>query len=161
MVFIADKYWMHMMGAHSTSYPTCLICMVEIHNKLEQLLFTHISCVTEYNNPYELQSWLWNMKYYMEKYGFSSLWPSDIIWRQGSLQRRHYGHDSVSNHQPHDCLLNRLFRRRSKKTSTLRVTGLCAANSPVTGEFPAQMASYVENASIWWRHHDLGQHWLR
>ena len=32
---------------------------------------------------------------------------------------------SVSNHQPHDCLLNRLFRRKSKKTSKLRVTGLC------------------------------------
>ena len=27
----------------------------------------------------------------------------------------HNGRDSVSNHQPHDCLLNRLFRRRSKK----------------------------------------------
>ena len=23
-----------------------------------------------------------------------------------------------------------------------------------TGEFPAQRASYVENVSIWWRHHD-------
>ena len=33
------------------------------------------------------------------------------------------------------------------------VTGLCAGNSPVTGEFPAQMASNVENGSIWWRHH--------
>ena len=41
--------------------------------------------------------------------------------------------------------LNRLFRRRSKKTSKLRVTGLCAGNSPVTGEFPAQMASNEEN----------------
>ena len=40
------------------------------------------------------------------------------------------------DHQPHDCLLNRLFRRRSNKTSKLRVTGLCAENSPVTGEFP-------------------------
>ena len=50
-------------------------------------------------------------------------------------------------------LLKRLFRRRSKKTSKLRVTGLCVVNSPVTGEFPAQMASYVENVSIWWRHH--------
>ena len=29
-------------------------------------------------------------------------------------------------------------RRRSKKKSKLRVTGLCAGNSPVTGEFPAQ-----------------------
>ena len=44
----------------------------------------------------------------------------------------------VSNHQPHDCLHNRLFRRRSKKISKLCVTGLCAGNSPVTGEFPAQ-----------------------
>ena len=47
----------------------------------------------------------------------------------------------------------RLFRRRSKKTSKLRVTGLCAGNSPVTGEFTAEMASNAENVSIWWRHH--------
>ena len=52
------------------------------------------------------------------------------------------------NHQPHDCLLNRLFRRRSKKTSKPRVTGLCVGNSPVTGEFPAQMACNAENVSI-------------
>ena len=70
-----------------------------------------------------------------------------------SLQWRHNGRDSVSNHKPNDCLLNRLFRRRSKKTSKFRVTGLCARNSPGTGEFPAQMASYAENVSIWWRHH--------
>ena len=49
-----------------------------------------------------------------------------------SLLWRHNGRDGVSNHQPHDCLLNRLFRRRSKKTSKLRVTGLCAGNSPVS-----------------------------
>ena len=60
---------------------------------------------------------------------------------------------ACSNHQPHDCLLNRLFRRKSKKTSKLRVTGLCVGNSPVTDEFPAQMASNAENVSIWWRHH--------
>ena len=36
----------------------------------------------------------------------------------------------------------------------LRVTGLCAGNSPVTGEFPSQMASNAENVSISWRHHD-------
>ena len=69
------------------------------------------------------------------------------------LRWRHNGRNSVSNHQPHDCLLNRLFRRRSKKTSKLRVTGLCVGNSPGTGEFPAQMASNAENVSIWWRHH--------
>ena len=65
-----------------------------------------------------------------------------------TLRWRHNGRDNVSNHQTHDCLLNRLFRRRSKKTSKLRVTGLCAWNSPVTGEFSAQMASNVENVSI-------------
>ena len=73
--------------------------------------------------------------------------------REVALRWRHNERDSVSNHQPHDCLLNRLFRRRSKKTSKLRVTGLCARNSPGTGEFPAQMASYAENVLIWWRHH--------
>ena len=72
-----------------------------------------------------------------------------------TLQWRHNEHDGVSNYQPHDCWLNCLFRRRSKKISKLRVTGLCAGNSPVTGEFPAQMASNAENVSIWWRHYDL------
>ena len=91
-----------------------------------------------------------------------------IIWSaMGTstvLRWRHNGRDSVSNHQPHDCLLNHLFRLRSKKTSKLRVTGLCVGNSPGTGEFPAQMASYAENVPIWWRHHVLGnlhvQEWL-
>ena len=86
-------------------------------------------------------------------------WPH-IHWvislgvdESASLRWRHNGRDSVSNHQPHDCLLNRLCRRRSKKTSKLRVTALCSGNSPGTGEFPAQMASNAENVSIWWRHH--------
>ena len=48
---------------------------------------------------------------------------SSLHWRRND----HYG---VSNNQPHGCLLNRLFRRRSKKTSKLRVTGLCVGNSP-------------------------------
>ena len=39
-------------------------------------------------------------------------------------------------------------------TSKPRVTGLCVGNSPVTGEFPAQMASNAENISIWWRNHE-------
>ena len=47
-----------------------------------------------------------------------------------TLRWRHNGCDSVSNHQPQHCLLNRLFRRRSKKTAKLRVTGFCAGNSP-------------------------------
>ena len=67
--------------------------------------------------------------------------PHILLWR-------HNGCDGVSNHQPHDCLLNRLFRPRSKKTSNLRITGLCAGNSPVIDEFPTQMASNVEMFSF-------------
>ena len=44
-------------------------------------------------------------------------------------------------------------RHRSKKTSKLRVTGLCEGNSPVAGEFPAKRARNAENVPIWWRHH--------
>ena len=40
-----------------------------------------------------------------------------------------------------------------RKTSKLRITGLCVGDSPGTGEFPAQMASNAESISIWWRHH--------
>ena len=61
-----------------------------------------------------------------------------------SLQWRHIERDGVSNHPSLDCLLNRLFRCTSKKTSRLRITGLCEGNSPVTGEFPAQRASSAE-----------------
>ena len=46
-------------------------------------------------------------------------------------------------------------RRRPKKTLKLRVTGLCARNSPLTGQFAAQMTSNAENVSIWWRHHGV------
>ena len=70
-----------------------------------------------------------------------------------SLLWRHNERDGVSNHRSHDCLLNRLFRRRSKRTLKLRVTDLWAGNSPVTGEFPAHRACNAGNVSIWWRHH--------
>ena len=53
---------------------------------------------------------------------------SNIQLTKSTLQWRHNEHDDVSNHQPYDCLLKRLFRRRSKKTSKLRVTGLCEGN---------------------------------
>ena len=60
------------------------------------------------------------------------------------LQWRHNERDGVSNHRRLGCLLNHLFRRRLKKTSKLRVTGLYEGNSPVTGEFPTQRASDAE-----------------
>ena len=86
------------------------------------------------------------------------LFPVCYSWGHGwnqaiPLRCRHNERDGVSNHQPHHCLLNCWFRRRSKKTANLRVTGLCVGNSPVTGEFSAQKAGNAENVSIWWRHH--------
>ena len=70
-----------------------------------------------------------------------------------SLRWRHHRRDSVSSHQPHDCLLNRLFRRRSKKTSKLRVTGLLRGihRGPVNS--PQKWPVTRQNVSIWWRHH--------
>ena len=79
------------------------------------------------------------------------LWPGDVP----TLQWCHNGFDGVLNHQPHNGLLKHLFRRRSKKTSKLCATGLWVWNSPVTSEFPTQMASNVENVSIWWHHHEV------
>ena len=67
------------------------------------------------------------------------------------LQWRHNERDGVSNHQPYDWLPNRLCKGTSKKTSKLRVTGLCAGNSPETGEFLDKRASNAEYVSIRWR----------
>ena len=47
-----------------------------------------------------------------------------------TLQWRHNERDGVLNHQRSDCLRNRLFRHKWKKTSKFRVTGL-----PLWGEF--------------------------
>ena len=79
----------------------------------------------------------------------------DLAWlsKRLPLQWRHNGRDGVSNHQRLDCLFNRLFRRRSKKTSKLHVTGLCEGHSLVTGEFPSQRASNAKML-IWWCHRE-------
>ena len=52
------------------------------------------------------------------------------------LQWHHNKCDGISNNQRPDCLLNHLFRRRSKKTTKLCVTGLREGNPPVTGGLP-------------------------
>ena len=83
----------------------------------------------------------------------SVTYPYIVLFCTETLQWRHNERDGTSDHQTYDCLLNRLCRRRSTRTSKICVTGLCAGNSPVTGEFPAQRTSDTENVSIWWRHH--------
>ena len=72
-----------------------------------------------------------------------------------TLQWRHNERDDVANHQRLEYLLNRLFRRWSKKTGKLRLTGFCEGISPITGGFPSQGASNAENGFIWWRHHEM------
>ena len=70
-----------------------------------------------------------------------------------ALQWRHYERDGASSHQPHHCLLRRLFGRKSKKTSKLRVTGLCAGihrwlvKSPRRESVTRKMFPFA-----WWRH---------
>ena len=88
-----------------------------------QLLIGHIACL------------FWKIKSMNVVNKCSGVWN---VSRRPllTLQWRHNWHDGVSNHPPHDCLLNRLLRCRSKKTPKLRVIGLCEGNSPVAGEFP-------------------------
>ena len=77
-------------------------------------------------------------------------WMSPLQWRHNN----HRG--GVSNHRRVGRLLDRLFRRRSNKTSKLCLTGLCERHNSLTGQFPARRTSNAENVSIcsiWWCHH--------
>ena len=104
-------------------------------------------------------------------------------WCLVTLHWRHNDHDGVSNHQPHGCLLSRLFRHRSKKTSKLRVAGLCVGNSPgpvnsrtkgqLRGKcFHLMTSSWIIPYTFWWKTSDIyegcdwnktcfPQHWSR
>ena len=69
------------------------------------------------------------------------------------LQWRHNEHDGVANYRRLYCLLNHLFRCRSKKHQS-SVSLACVRGIhrwPVTS--PHKGASNAENVSIWWRHH--------
>ena len=77
--------------------------------------------------------------------------PQWINGRPFPLPWRHNGRDGGSNHQPHHCLLNRLFGRWSKKTSKLRITDRCAGkgwvlltphfDDVITGAMASQVTS--------------------
>ena len=83
----------------------CVECFSGVLQWLSVLIFV-LSCWIYFRN-YE------NM--------FCFLYLSNIEILQGCHNER----DDVSNNQPHNCLPNRLCRRRSTKTSKLHVTGLC------------------------------------
>ena len=97
---------------------------IDVKELALNMFIDHCSYMTCQVNEWKKNVWVWF-------YFYCIVFITIIVGR-------HNRHDSVSNHQPYDCLLNRLFRHRSKKTSKPRVTGFCAGNSPGTGEFPAQ-----------------------
>ena len=51
-----------------------------------------------------------------------ALWPCSSCH---TLQWRHNGRDSVSNHQPHDCLLNRSDAEQRKHQSSVSLAFVC------------------------------------
>ena len=73
-------------------------------------------------------------------------------WRK-PLQWRHNGPDGVSNHQRLDCLLNRLFRRKSIKTSLLRLLAFVRGiyrlpvNSPHKGQLRGKCSHLMTSSS--------------
>ena len=100
---------------------------------------------------FQLRSWSWSWTQLQLQL---QSWPQPWILLI-SLLWRHNGHNSVSNHQPYDCLLRRLFRRRSKQTSKLRVTGLCVGNSPGPVNFPhkwpvTRKMFPFDDVIMWW-----------
>ena len=93
------------------------------------------------------------------------------MWIALELQWRNNDRDGVSNHQPHNCLLNRLLR--SMETSKLRLTGLWEGNYrwpvnfphkwPVTRKmFPfddvivRKVCTQGQAAIFWWSNYFLG-----
>ena len=76
--------------------------------------------------------------------GINPLVPLVTPYNVVTLQWRHNGWDGVSNHQPPDCLLKRLFRRRSKKQSSaslafMRRIHRWPVNSPHKGPVTRKM----------------------
>ena len=123
---------------------------------------TSLLCTFMYSRELTLYTldihWLWISIMYVTFQGHMSMhyilhfavankWcnGTHCVWNILSLQWRHNERDGISNHQPHECLLNRLFGRRSRKTSKLRVTGLCVG--PVTRKmFPFDDVIMLENS---------------
>ena len=70
-----------------------------------------------------------------------------------SLEWRHNEHDGVSNHQPHDCLLNRFFKAQINENMKVPRHWPLWVEFTVDRWFPAQRASNADNDPIWWRHH--------
>ena len=110
----------------------------------------------DFNDVVLLQGHYFNRFWYFidkESRILSSNFSSPKTNEFNQMFRARSGHYWIPHHICIDCLPNRVFKRRSRKTSKFHVTGLCEGNSPVTGEFPSQKASNAENVFSWWRYH--------
>ena len=111
--------------------------------------------ISSFPNIYQLPI-LWIFRWYPSKWRylsyFGTIYKVDMHSPEFShvlsLRWRHNERDGISNHHPHDCFLNRIFRRRSKKTYKFRATGLCGGNSPHKGPV-------TRKCFHWWRHQFL------
>ena len=99
--------------------------MITALSALNSLIFAILHCCFT-------DTWAYRMNTQMPVRYHWRIWVIPLQWR-------HNGRDSVSNQQPHDCLLSRLFRRRSKKIwklallAFLRGIRLGPVNSPHKG----------------------------
>ena len=99
-------------------------------------------------------SFVWGIHWSMVNSPHKGQWRGALmfsliyVWINGWVNNREAG--DLRCHRTHYDITV-----MSKKTSELHVAGLCEGNSPVTSEFPAQMASNTENVSIWWCHHAI------
>ena len=83
---------------------------------------------------------------------------TDTAMLKTSSKHHHYCDvimSAMANQKPASRLFTQTFIQTQIKENIKapRHWPLCG-NSPGTGEFSAQMASYAENVSIWWRHHE-------
>ena len=157
-IYIYIYIWILIFGLHIRVHRHTRIYFLQAHMKIldKQYTYQNVSIIfhTKYRETYTLkwqtyQSWISSLYIYIYIFWYrwqerDKLWNwySWLFWNHigrklpESLQWLHNERKGVPNHQPHDCSLNRLFRRRSKKASKLRVTGIYVGNSPVTGDFP-------------------------
>ena len=138
-------------GVHSIQYSI----QISIQNSKSTVY--HSMCMTP--DQYITTNYFWarfSMKWYTNSFLLSSDYMLGDVYCTREQCCMHYDDVimcAIASLITSLTIVYRLFRRRSKKTSKLRVTGLYVMNSPGTGEFPSQMASNAENISIWWRHH--------
>ena len=81
---------------------------------MKSLLSLQIKCITVDDG------WMTPVLFIEKRCDHAKLFYSLTVYMVSlPSQWRHNVHDGVSNHQPRDCLLNRVFRHRTKKTSKL------------------------------------------